>query len=174
MSVYQMEGMKFSIADGDGPYEIQDGVTLMFPEEAEEALNKFLPKYNIDIELGYYFMDLKVKIWACICFTEEHDIAGHVVQSRRSMSQVALKPYTRESETPDKDFIPKVGSLYISSKFACEDLSHKSDLFMEIWNQLKNCDRRVRWLLIMDKLPKSIKQLSQDENKKLWYSVRKS
>ena len=174
MSVYQMEGMKFSVADGDGPYEIQDGVTLMFPEEAEEALNKFLPKYDIDIELGYYFFDLKVKIWACICFTEEHDIAGHVVQSRRSMLQVALKPYTRESQTPDKDFVPKVGSMYISSKSACEDLSHKSALFMEIWNQLKNCDRRVRWLLIMDKLPESIKQLSQDENNKLWHSVRQS
>ena len=63
MSVYQIEGMKFSVADGDGPYEVQDGVTLMFPDEAEKALNKFLPKYDIDIELGFYFMDLEVKIW---------------------------------------------------------------------------------------------------------------
>ena len=174
MSVYQIEGMKFSVADGDGPYEVQDGVTLMFPDEAEKALNKFLPKYDIDIELGFYFMDLEVKIWACICFTEEQDIAGHVVQSRRSMSQVALRPYARVSQMSDKDFVPKVGTLYISSKSACEDLSHKSDLFMEIWNQLKNCDRRVRWLLIMDKLPESIKQLSQDENNKLWHLVRQS
>ena len=54
MSVYQIEGMKFSVADGDGPYEVQDGVTLMYPAEAEEALNKFLPKYDIDIELSIY------------------------------------------------------------------------------------------------------------------------
>ena len=141
-------------------------------EEAEEVLNKFLPKYNIDIELGYYFMDLKVKIWACICFTEEHDIAGHVVQSRRSMSQVALKPYTRESQTPDKDFVPKVGSMFISSKLALEDLSHRSELFSEIWSQLKDCEHNHRWLVIMDKIPDSVKAIPEEENRHLFHNLR--
>jgi len=168
MKVYPMEGIKFKIADGDGPYEEQDGLTLMFPDEADKELDKFLSKYDIDIEFTWYFSDLEANVWACICFTEEQDIAGHLVQSRTNISQVGFKPYLRTPD-PDKDFVPKVGSMFISSKLACEDLSHKSDLFKEVWNQLKDCDRGTRWLLIMDKIPDSVKAIPKEENRHLFH-----
>ncbi|MDC1319021.1 hypothetical protein N8Z61_06545 [Candidatus Thioglobus sp.] len=171
MSIYQIEGLKISIADGNGPYEVQDGVSLIFPDEAEKELDKFLSKYDIDIEFTMYFDDLKANVWACICFSEEQDIAGHVLSSREHPSQLVFKPY---SANPDADryFVPKVGSMYISSKLACEDLSHNSELFLEIWNQLKDCDRSIRWLLIMHKIPETVNAISKEENNKLWYKNR--
>ena len=99
------------------------------------------------------------------------DIAGHLVQSRTNISQVGFKPYLRTPD-PEKDFIPKVGSMFISSKLACEDLSHKSDLFLEIWNQLKDYDRRTRWLLIMDEIPETTREISKSENDRLWLKNR--
>ena len=166
-----MEGIKIRVADGDGPYEEQDGLTLMFPEEADKELDQFLSKYDIDIEFTWYFSELEVNVWACVCFTEEQDIAGHLVQSRTDISQVAFKPYLRTPE-PDKNFVPKVGSMFISSKLACEDLSHKSDLFLEVWNQLKDYDRRTRWLLIMDEIPETTREISKSENDRLWLKNR--
>ncbi len=58
--------------------------------------------------------------------------------------------------------------LYIPSKLACEDLSHTSELFKAIWDELKDYDSRARWLLIMDKLPEKLSQLSAETNKELW------
>jgi hypothetical protein len=171
MKVYPMEGIKFRVADGDGPYEEQDGLTLMFPEEADKELNQFLSKYDIDIEFTWYFSDLEVNVWTCVCFTEEQDIAGHLVQSRTDISQVAFKPYLRTPE-PDKNFVPKVGSLFISSKLALEDLSHRSELFSEIWSQLKDCEHNHRWLVIMDKIPDSVKAIAGEENRHLFHKNR--
>ena len=168
MNVYKIEGVKFNISKGGTPYETQDDLNLVFSDEAENALNKFLPKYDIDIEFTNFFDNLNIDVWACICFTKEQDIAGHVANSRINMSQVALTPYEAVPRDPDKDYVPKVGVLYIQSKSACEDLSHKSDLFMMIWSHLKNYDRSKRWLFIINELPESIKQITINENKKLW------
>ena len=168
MKVYPMEGIKINIADGDGPYEEQNGLTLMFPEEADKELDQFLSKYDIDIEFTWYFTDLEVNVWACVCFTEEQDIAGHLVQSRTDISQVSFKPYLRTLD-PDKDFVPKVGSMFISSKLALEDLSHRSELFLEIWKELKDYNYRTRWLVIVDKIPDSIKAIPKEENRHLFH-----
>ena len=39
---------------------------------------------------------------------------------------------------------------------------------MAIWDELKNYDSKARWLLIMDKLPEKLSQLSAESNKELW------
>ena len=171
MKIYPIEGLKFKVAEGDKPFEDKDGLTLVFPDEAEKELDQFLSKYAIDIEFTWYFSDLDSDVWACICFAEEQDIAGHLVQSRTNISQVGFKPYLKMPD-PEKDFIPKVGSMFISSKLACEDLSHKSDLFLEVWNQLKDCDRGSRWLLIMEEIPETIRGIPKSENDRLWLKNR--
>ena len=171
MKVYPMEGIKFKVADGDGPYEEQDGLSLMFPDEANKELDQFLSKYDIDIEFTWFFSNLFNNLWVCVCFTEEQDIAGHILSSRQHPSQLYFKAYSPNYD-PDKNFVPKVGAMFISSKLALEDLSHRSELFSEIWSQLKDCEYDHRWLVIIDKIPDSVKAIPEEENRHLFHKNR--
>ena len=76
-------------------------LTLVFPVELEKILDKFLSKYDISTD-GFFFWNLKIDIWACVCFTEEHDIGGHVIASRKKKSNVVFTPYSRAPDTPGK------------------------------------------------------------------------
>lgn len=167
MKVFEIHALTTTTLRYKKPPIHNKDLTLVFPVELEKILDKFLSKYDISTD-GFFFMDIKVDIWACVCFTEEHDIGGHIVASRKKKSNVVFTPYSRVPDTPNDDFIPKVGVLFIPSKLACEDLSHTSELFKAIWDELKNYDSRARWLLIMDKLPEKLSQLSAESNKKLW------
>ena len=168
MKVFEIHALTTTTLRYKKPPIHNKDLTLVFPVELEKILDKFLSKYDISIEFGFFFWDLKIDIWACVCFTEEHDIGGHVVASRKKKSDVVFTPYSRAPDNSNDDFIPKVGVLYIPSKLACEDLSHTSELFKAIWDELKDYDSRARWLLIMDKLPEKLSQLSAETNKELW------
>ena len=167
MKVFEIHALTTTTLRYKKPPIHNKDLTLVFSVELEKILDKFLSKYDISTD-GFFFWNIKVDVWACVCFTEEHDIGGHIVASRKKKSNVVFTPYSKVPANPPDDFIPKVGVLYIPSKLACEDLSHTSELFKAIWDELKNCDRGARWLLIIDKLPEKLSQLSSESNKKLW------
>ena len=172
MKVFEIQAFSTTTLRYKKPPIHNKDLSLVFSVELEKILDKFLSKYDITTD-GFFFWNIKVDIWACVCFTEEHDIAGHVVASRKKKSNVVFTPYSREPDNSNDDFIPKVGVLYIPSKLACEDLSHTSELFMAIWDELKNYDSKARWLLIMDKLPEKLSQLSAESNKELWLKINR-
>jgi hypothetical protein len=62
--------------------------------------------------------------------------------------------------------------MFISSKLALEDLSHRSELFSEIWNQLKDYEHNHRWLVITDKIPDSVEAIAEEENRHLFHKNR--
>lgn len=125
-------------------------------------------KYDLDIDF-YFMQDYERIPWALIIFTEEQDIAGHIVSVRRGEQGEKIVFTTYDNNDEDEDgYVPKVGVIHMPSKLLCEYNSHRSPLFKEVWNKLKNLDRRGHWLLIMDKLPNELKELSTEENANLW------
>jgi len=125
-------------------------------------------KYDLDIDF-YFMQDYKHIPWALIIFTEEQDIAGHIVSVRRGEpgEKVLFTTYDKNDGDED-DYVPKVGVIHMPSKRLCEYNSHRSPLFKEVWDKLKNFDKRDYWVLIMNKLPDELKELSTEENVQLW------
>jgi len=139
-------------------------------DEAREIVENIFDKYDLDID--FYFMhELKHIPWALIIFTEEQDIAGHIVSVRRQERPGGPKIVftTYDNNDGDEDgYVPKVGVIHMPSKRLCEYNSHRSPLFKTIWNELKDYDARHHWVLIMDELPDELKELSTEENTSLW------
>lgn len=137
-------------------------------DNGRDIVESIFDKYDLDINF-YFMQDYEHIPWALIIFTEEQDIAGHIVSVRRGEPGEKIVFTTYDNNDEDEDgYVPKVGVIHMPSKLLCEYNSHRSPLFKEVWNKLKNLDRRGHWLLIMDKLPNELKELSTEENANLW------
>ena len=140
-------------------------------DDAIEVVENIFDKYGLDID--FYFMHrLKHVPWALVIFTEEQNIAGHIALVRRGEpgKKILFTTYTSPNDENDDGYVPKVGVIHMPSKRLCEYNSHHSPLFKTIWNELKDYDARHHWVLIMDKLPDELKELSTEENTSLWNS----
>jgi len=139
-------------------------------DNGRDVVESIFDKCDLDIDF-YFMQDYEHIPWALIIFAEEQDIAGHIVSVRRQErpggSKIVFTTYDNNDEDED-GYVPKVGVIHMPSKLLCEYNSHRSLLFKEVWNKLKNLDRRGHWLLIMDKLPNEVKELSTEENAELW------
>ena len=139
-------------------------------DNGRDIVESIFDKYDLDIDF-YFMQELKHIPWALIIFTEEQDIAGHIVSVRRQERpggpKIVFTTYDNNDEDED-GYVPKVGVIHMPSKLLCEYNSHRSPLFKEVWDKLKNLDRRNHCFLIMDKLPNELKELSTEENAELW------
>lgn len=138
-------------------------------DNGRDIVESIFDKYDLDIDF-YFMQDYKCIPWALIIFTEEQDIAGHIVQNRRGHlgEKIQFTTYKNYDTDNDDTIIPKVGVIHIPSKRVCEDNSYRSPLFKEIWDKLQNLDSRDYWILIMDKLPSELDTLTSEENAELW------
>ena len=92
MKVFEIHALTTTTLRYKKPPIHNKDLTLVFPVELEKILDKFLSKYDISTD-GFFFWNLKIDIWACVCFTEEHDIGGHVIASRKKKSNVVFTPF---------------------------------------------------------------------------------
>jgi len=137
-------------------------------DEAREVVERIFDKYGLDID--FYFMhDYEHIPWALIIFTEERDIAGHIVSVRRGLphEKIQFTAYDN-SDKAEPNYVPKVGVIHMPSKRVCEDNSKRSPLFKEVWDRLKHQDSRGYWILVVDILPDELVELSAEDNASLW------
>lgn len=157
-----------AISKVGGPFVQNDWLTYWIPDEAQELLESILGPYDQDPM--WYFDKLNfgrppAAPWALACLDREYAIAGHVATSRPSNAGIAFTAYNQ---------VPGVGVLTFASKSWLERSAVNSPLFAAVWDALRECSPKRRWLVILD--PPSQEWLAQvlPGDRERWLSGRRT
>ena len=133
-----------------------DFAGILIPDAAEEELEKILEKYDNDSfsliwNLENTFKRTKEFPWAIVFYKEEFRLAGHVISTRKDISDVSLTCYTMpNNHSVEEHGVPSVSILLIYSKNPLKELANNSELFNKAWEQLSDCVESRHWICIAE------------------------
>jgi len=127
---------------------------MFIPDDADHLLDSITKEFGFSAEkwlydYGCYAIKSEDKIpWALVAFSEEYDIAEHVIDVRGDSGDFGYSFYS--SRTVDASDISnhRVSFLNILKKSNLSTAAKKSRFFNYIWETLKEREESQRWMCI--------------------------
>lgn len=146
-----------AVISGTGASGPRTRLAYDLPVEATERLVPIMEPYGQHPE---FYFDMvgsgrPPAPWAIACLDQEYALAGHIASARPPGAGIAFVPYTSPPAPLPADYLPGVGVIVLASKSGLEDARRKSPIFEAAWEALADCDPGVRWLVLLDALPKA-------------------
>jgi len=151
--------------------ETNDLYGMIFPDDATEALDKILEKFDTDASIMTWKLENTFRTdrnfpWAIVFYKEEFRLAGHVVSTRKDRNDVLFTCYTMpNNHSVQEHGVPSVSILLIYSKSSLKGLANDSELFSKAWEQLSECDEDRHWICVAETPTKEwIEKTSKDDD----------
>ena len=116
MQCFEFMVAESHISTGGGPFETDDELWYVIPDEAEELLEPILEPYN-QSPTWFFTQAPPPAPWALACFDREYEIAGHIATSRPSSAEIFFSPYAKPPD-PEPERGPGQGLRRRSRAFA--------------------------------------------------------